>query len=127
MKASFVTLLLGALLSTSAFAHGMNKPGPNKGYIRMPGTYHVELVSEQNTLKVYFLDMAFKPLPLEKATAKVVLKGLKEAPVECSKGAAFFTCDTKEANMNKYKEILVVSSKGGEREVTSTYKLPLSY
>lgn len=127
MKASFVTILLTTLISSGAFAHGMNKPGPNKGYVRMPGTYHIELVAAKNILKVYILDMTFKPLPMTKATAAITLKGLKEEKIECTKGTEFFLCDTKDTNMKKYKEILVESSKAGERVATSTYKLPLSF
>lgn len=127
MKASFVTILLTTFMATNAFAHGMNKPGPNNGYVRMPGAYHVELVSDKNVLKVYFLDMNFKPLAIDTATAKIVLKGFKEDKIQCSKGTEFFSCDTKETNMKKYKEIDVVSSKAGEKEATSKYALPLSY
>ena len=127
MKASFVTLLLTTMLATNSFAHGMNKPGPNNGYVRMPGTYHVELLALQNVLRVYFLDIGFKALPIKNATAKVSLKGMKEVAVECSKEEAFFRCDTKESNMNSYKEILVKTSKNGENEAISTYKLPLGF
>lgn len=127
MKASFVTILLSTLISSTVFAHGMNKPGPNNGYVRMPGAYHIELVSDKNSLKVYVLDIAFKPLPLTKATVKITLKGPKEVGVDCVRGAEFFSCDIKDANMKKFSEILVISSKAGERAATSTYKLPLSF
>ncbi len=127
MKASFVTILLTLLVSGTVFAHGMNKPGPHNGYIRMPGAYHVELVTDKNILKVYVLDMSFKPLPMTGATAKITLKGFKEVSLDCIKGAEFFSCDTKDTNMKKYTEILIESSKAGERAATSTYKLPLSF
>lgn len=127
MKASFVTILISAFFSTAAFAHGMNKPGPNNGYIKMPGAYHIELVTAKNALKLYILDINFKPLPIETASVKVTLKGLKELMVECTKGAGHFVCDTKDANMKKYTEIMVLSSKTGEKAATSSYALPLSY
>ncbi|MBC7712148.1 MAG: hypothetical protein H7177_02350 [Rhizobacter sp.] len=127
MKASFVTLLLTVFLSTNAFAHRMNKPGPNNGFIRMPGTYHIELVAQKNIIKFFFLDIGFKPLPTTKATVKMALKGLTEVAVSCVKETQFFLCDMKDANMNKYSEIDVKTSKAGEKEVTSIYKIPLSF
>ena len=56
------SLFLGLMLNFSlVFAHGMNKPGPNGGEIRMPGPFHTEAKAEgANKLKVYLLDMNFK-------------------------------------------------------------------
>ncbi|MBC7428260.1 MAG: hypothetical protein H7336_06590 [Bacteriovorax sp.] len=127
MKATFVTLLITVFLSSNALAHRMNKPGPNNGYIRMPGTYHIELVAQKNVIKLFFLDTGFKPLPTTKATVKMALKGLNEVPVSCVKEIAFFVCDMKDANMNKYSEIDVKTSKAGEKEISSIYRIPLSF
>lgn len=114
-------------MSSNTFAHGMNKPGPNNGYIRMPSTYHIELLPDKNILKIYFLDISFKSLPMASASVKVSLKGLLTDVLVCTKGVAFFSCNTKEFSMAKYSEILIESSKAGEKSVISTYKLPLSY
>ncbi len=127
MKASFVTIFITALISSTVFAHGMNKPGPNGGNIRMPGTYHVELVSDKNILKIYFLDMNFKPISISNAAANVSLNGATSQAVECAKGTEYFSCDLKKINLRNYKEIQLQTSKAGEKAVLSTYKLPLDY
>lgn len=127
MKASFVTLILTTLLSQSAFAHGMNKAGPNGGYVRMPGNYHVELVSKENTIIVYFLDMMFKPIAIDQASVKLSLKGDKSFKTDCVKEAASFKCDLKTESLKNYKEATLESTRDGKAIATSTYKLPLSF
>lgn len=127
MKASIVTLLFTVFLSTSVFAHGMNKPGPNNGYIRMPGLYHIELVAEKNIIKFYFLDIEFKPLPLTKATLRMELKGTSDVVVDCVKGMEYFSCDTKIQDLKKFSEIEVKTSKASEKEASSIYSIPLSF
>ncbi len=123
MKLAFVTLLF----SFAAFGHGMNKPGPNGGYIRMPGTYHVELVSTDAETKVYILDMNFNKLPVASAQVSMSLKGAKDFPIKCSKDTDSFKCDIKGGELKMYKELTINSSKAGEPSVGSIYKLPLSF
>ncbi len=125
MKLAFVTLLM--TLSTGVFAHGMNKPGPNGGYVRMPGAYHVELVSSEAETKVYLLDVNFKKIDMAKSQVSMSLKGAKDFPVKCTKEAEFFRCDIKGNELKMYKELTITSSKAGEAGVASTYKLPLSF
>ena len=127
MKASFVTILLATVLSQTAFAHGMNKPGPNGGYVRMPGNYHVELVAKEKSIIVYFQDVMFKPIPIEGASIKLSLTGDKSFKAECVKEATSFKCDLKNESLKNYKEISLESTKDGKRMGTSIYKLPLSF
>jgi hypothetical protein len=127
MKAAFVTLLFAFCLSEQTLAHGMNKPGPHGGYIRMPGNYHIELVPAGKELKVYFLDMNFAPIPLNEATVSLTLTGKKPLKAQCLKEMHFFRCDTKELSFKMFKEVVVESSKAGEVEATSTYKIPLKF
>lgn len=127
MKASFVTILMTVCLAQGAYAHGMNKAGPNGGYIRMPGNYHVELVSKEKALMVYFSDMIFKPISIEQASVSVSLKGNKSFKTECVKEAASFKCDLKGESLKNYKEVSLESTRDGKVVATSTYKLPLSF
>ena len=127
MKASIVTILLATLLSQTALGHGMNKPGPNGGYIRMPGNYHVELVPKEKALVVYFLDMMFKPITIDQASVKLSLKGDKSFRTDCVKEAASFKCDLKNESLKNYKEVTLESTRDGKATATSTYKLPLSF
>ena len=48
------------VLSVNLFAHGEDKPGPHGGYIRMPGSFHTEVVKEKAGYRVYLLDINWK-------------------------------------------------------------------
>lgn len=126
MKASFVTLLLTTMLSLGAFAHGMNKAGPHGGYVRMPGNYHVELVSKGRSVEVYFLDMMFKPITIDKASTTLSLNGIKGYKTVCKKEAARFVCDLGSESLTSYQEAVLETSKDGKAMAQSSYKLPLS-
>ena len=127
MKASIVTILLATLLSQTALGHGMNKAGPNGGYVRMPGNYHVELVSKEKAVIVYFLDMMFKPITIDQASVKLSLKGDKSFKTDCVKETASFKCDLKNESLKNYQEVTLESTRDGKTIATSTYKLPLSF
>jgi hypothetical protein len=126
MKASFLTILMAAFFSQGAFAHGMNKAGPNGGYVRMPGNYHIELVSQDKAIIVYFLDMMFKPISIENGSVKLSLKGEKSFKTDCIKEATSFKCELKNESLNNYKEAILESTRDGKVITTSIYKLPLS-
>lgn len=125
MKAAFVTLVTLLIISSTVSAHGMNKPGPHGGFVRMPGTYHIELVPSGLELKVYFLDMNFKPLPISDAIVELTLNGKKPFKAQCLKEMQFFRCDTNEQSYKKFKEISIESSIKGSDETKSVYKVPL--
>ena len=127
MKASFVTLLLITLLSQTAFAHGMNKAGPNGGYIRMPGNYHVELISKEKAITVYFLDMMFRPISIDQAGVTLSLNGAKSFKTTCVKEAVSFVCNLGNESLKNYKEVVLETTKDGKAIAKSTYKLPLSF
>jgi len=127
MKASFVTLLLSTILSQTAFAHGMNKAGPNGGYVRMPGDYHVELVSKDKDIMVYFLDMMFRPIAIDQASVTLSLNGTKSFKTACVKEAKSFVCHLKGESLSNYKEAVLETTKNGKAVAKSSYKLPLSF
>ena len=127
MKASFVTLILATILSQTVFAHGMNKAGPNGGYIRMPGNYHVELVSKEKAIEVYFLDMMFRPIAIDQASVTLSLNGAKSFKTVCVKGAKSFVCDLKGESLQNYKEAALETTRDGKVVAKSSYKLPLSF
>ena len=127
MKAAFVTIFMFSSFSLQANAHGMNKAGPHGGFIRMPGMYHIELVPSGLELKVYFLDMNFKPMPINDASLELILVGKKPQKAQCLKEIHFFRCDTNEQSYKKYKEVSVESSINGSEDVKSVYKVPLKF
>lgn len=127
MKASFVTMIMTYLLSTGLFAHGMNKPGPHNGYVRMPGSYHVELVPESAGYRVYFLDMQFKDISIKDATATMVIKSDQAGTLNCKKEAEYFLCPVEKKILKNAKEIVLETSINGKTKSGSRYSLPLSF
>ena len=129
MKASFVTLLMTCLFSSNSFAHGMNKPGVNNGYVRMPGAYHVELVPISEGFRVYFQDIQFKSISTKDATLNLVVKAQTSATIGCKKEEAnTFVCPVEKAALKGATELVLESSiNNGKTKGSSVYKYPLSF
>jgi hypothetical protein len=75
MKKMILGLVLNLICSIS-LGHGESKPGPNGGFIRMPGAFHTELVLEKNQtfFDVYLLDMEFKNPRVKNSAVTAVLE-----------------------------------------------------
>lgn len=129
MKASFVTLFITCLFSSNSFAHGMNKPGTNNGYVRMPGAYHVELVPVAEGFRVYFQDIQFKAISTKDATLNLIVKSNTVATIGCKKeGASAFLCPVDKSALKGARELVLESSiNNGKTKASSAYKYPLSF
>ena len=125
MNLKFVTFLLMALTSNLVLAHGMNKLGPNGGYIKMPAAFHTELVDNGSKMNVYLLDMSFKNPTVEKSTVKIKYKGNAESEYSCSKNLNYFVCEKPKDEITNYKEIVVSSVRNGNIAKDAIYSLPL--
>lgn len=79
---------------THAFAHGENKPGPHGGVIRMPSSFHVEVVSgDSDRLTIYLLDDEFRNPVTRKSSVKVHhVKGKERTALVCEAVRAAFLC-----------------------------------
>ena len=61
MKMIFKALVLLIFSSSIANTHGMDKLGPHKGYVQMPGAFHTEVVQDKDgSFRIYLLDVEFK-------------------------------------------------------------------
>lgn len=125
MDFKIVTLLTTLLTSNLALAHGMNKLGPNEGYIKMPGAFHTELVDKGSKMNVYLLDMSFKNPTVDKSTVKIKYKGNAEAEYSCTKSLNYFVCEKPKDALTNYKEIVVSSVRNGTVSKEAVYSLPL--
>lgn len=125
MNLGFVTLLLTLLNSNLVMAHGMNKLGPNGGYIKMPGALHTELVDKESKMHVYLLDMNFKNPTIENSTVKIKYKGAAETEYSCVKSVTYFICDKPNASLKKYNEVVVSAVRKGIVASNAIYTLPL--
>lgn len=107
IKQALITPILACFISEPiSLAHGESQPGPHNGFIRMPGTYHTELVMDQPTatLQIYILDMNFKPLNTDQAEIHAFYTQDK-APnqrqkLPCAKRGSFFACKAREIRLD---------------------------
>lgn len=116
------------LAGTALYGHGEEHPGPNNGFVKMPGAFHTELVPDgEKNVKVYLLDMAFKN-PVTKGstvTAKMTANG-KDLDTTCTPQVNFFQCSLPvKLNAALGGKIVIVAERDGKKGVPVTYDLPL--
>lgn len=129
LKNLFILILLFS--SLQSFGHGENNPGPNGGFIRMPGAFHTELVFDKNdnSFYLYLLDINFKNPTAKNSFVEAVLeqkhnKSLKFACEVINEN--HFQCKTgKWYSKDSGKLTLLV--KRDEAEGTAIYNLPLKW
>lgn len=125
-RALFFVFIVGG--SPSVYGHGMDKPGPHGGYIRMPGVFHTEIVMNgENTFRLYLLDVNFKnPLVKNSSVGAIMKRETKENALTCKANRDHFQCE-----MNgglKFKngdEIRIWAKPLGMNGGIAIYRLPL--
>lgn len=135
-----VVAISSLLLATqAAYGHGEDKPGPNGGYIRMPGAYHTELVmTAPNRAKVYLLDMNWKNPVVKDSLVqfRLVVPGkmddkaeVKPTPfADCKATNDHFICELpKSADFAKHGSLILKSVRAKQAGIAATYTLPLSF
>lgn len=129
-----MTAIVGAFFliftsSTSAFAHGEDKPGPHKGIVRMPGAFHTELVPHTLTrYEVFLLDMDWKNATVEKSKVAAVLKTVdgKKVSLACAASRESFTCNLSDGQSPKLGDkLLVKATRKGTSGDEAIYEFPL--
>lgn len=118
---------LAVFLSLEVLAHGEGKPGPHGGHVRMPGSFHTELVLDQKSAKIYLLDLAFKDPSLKDSSVKMSLEAKnnsKEAP--CAPKETYFDCELPN-DINEFSSIKVIAIRNGVKGKEVLYPLPLSF
>lgn len=108
------------LSSVIGFAHGEDAPGPHKGYIKMPGPFHTELVPDKKGIVIYLLDMEFKNPTVENSQVSVVVQDTKT--VKCLPKDYHFFCAVP---LPKGGSVKVISTRMQAKGNTVVYDLPL--
>ncbi|MBY0414176.1 MAG: hypothetical protein K2Q18_08420 [Bdellovibrionales bacterium] len=122
-----ILFLLCLAISSNAFAHGEDKYGPNMGYIRMPGTFHTELVSQKDgSFLVYLLDLQNKNPSIKDSSVELELRnGDDKRTANCSAINDHFLCKGIEGKITR-GEITVKAKRLGIQAKEAVYKLPLT-
>lgn len=122
MKNIIAILIL--FTSINALSHGEDKLGPNGGYVRMPGNFHTEVVPNQDdTIKVYVLDINFKNPTVDNAKVEAYFK--KKKPLDCKPATDHFICNTKGFSLKKGK-LTIIAERDGIKGAKAKYKLPFA-
>jgi tRNA splicing endonuclease len=124
-KVVFLFSLLGNL--NFALAHGEDKPGPNGGYVRMPGAYHTEVIQDgKNKLKVYILDLQFKNPSTDQS--KLEISHSSKVKATCEPKENYFQCSFAESvDLSKKGKLTVTSQRKDQVGMVVSYPLPLKF
>ena len=123
-----VLTIFTSLFLTNVQAHNEDKPGPNGGYIRMPGAFHTEVVPEKaGAFRLYLLDVNIEnPLATGPAPKAELVIGKQKTAFNCLvQKENYFECTpTTKVSLAKGQLHLTVQREklSGEAQ----YQLPLS-
>lgn len=129
---NFFFIIATLIMTFNVYAHNEDKFGPHKGYIKMPGIFHTELVPEQRqSFKVYLLDVNIKNPTTENSNVTLSYEGTdgNKNPYKCIKVKDYFSCsvDSKTTAVDLNKGSLIVeASREGKKGNKAIYSLPLS-
>lgn len=128
IKNLLITPLISLIVSSQAFAHGEDKPGPHGGYIRMPGAFHTELVpTGKRELNAYLLDVSWQN-PSVKDSKIAIIHQESKASSKCTKKSDLFQCVfPKSVDLTKPGKLLVNGTREGQKGNEVIYNLPLKF
>ncbi|MDZ4084217.1 MAG: hypothetical protein U1E10_14840 [Bdellovibrionales bacterium] len=126
---AWLLLALALLKPLAVTAHGEDKPGPNGGFIRMPGAFHTEVVAQKpNQLKVFLLDIAWKNPVVAKSSVKATHESSakQKSDVSCSPEKNFFVCKfPKSVDVSKAGTLTLFATRDSQAGIPAAYPLPL--
>lgn len=127
MKLLSFLLLLNLIGATNVFAHGEDKLGPNKGYIKMPGAFHTEVVpSTDGSYQVFLVDFYNKNPTVKDSAIEFKIKDVDEVTVfDCKTvESSHFKCTSK-AKIKHKGQIILTAKRLGSQGRAAVYDLPL--
>jgi len=110
-----------------ALAHGEDKPGPNGGFIRMPGAFHTEVIpTGPSSLKIYLLDIQWQNPSVSNSALAVTYKAKKSTLGKCSIEANHYVCKfPKNIDLKKSGNLIVEAQRENQKGNVVSYELPL--
>ncbi|MFM9943987.1 MAG: hypothetical protein ACKVQB_02015 [Bacteroidia bacterium] len=74
IRNAILTLALGAMATTAAFAQHDHSDAPHEGKVEEAGDYHIEVLQKDNTIYFYLLDGDAKALSNKSVTGTVLFQ-----------------------------------------------------
>ena len=128
MRTLIFTLLTTLILGESVvYAHGEDKPGPNGGFIRMPGAFHTEVIPlGPNKLKVFLLDINWQNPSIANSSLVVSLRKNKSSKAKCEIKENYYICDfPKGVDITQKGELVIDAKRENQKGNQVSYELPL--
>ncbi len=123
MKLLFNLVLV--IASVKAFAHGEDKLGPNGGYLKMPGTFHTEVVpTKDGKFSIYLLDINFKNATIKDSKVTASINNGTKKNFNCIAKRNHFVCDSKKDDLTK-GTLTILAERNSIKGTEAVYSLPL--
>ncbi len=120
------TVITALTCSTPIFAHGEDQLGPHHGYIRMSGTYHIEVIPNDDTLDIMLLDSNFKNPTVLNSTIKVKINNGKNSyALRCESMDNYFSCPISSKLLSHGGTLKIESERQLNAGAPVEYSLPL--
>jgi hypothetical protein len=119
-------LLISLLAATQVFAHGTDKPGPNGGEIKMPGSFHTELIFDKSSqdAMIFLLDMDFKNPTFKDSSVSVYFKnGKTKVNYSCMEMETHYHCSPDQKFNAKAGELHVNATREKAKGNEVVYKI----
>jgi hypothetical protein len=126
-----IYLIAVSVISMKSFGHGESKPGPNGGFIRMPGAFHTEVIPDKkdSSFHLFLLNLEFKNPTVENSSVEAVVEQKRNKKVKFScevMGGSHYHCKPDgKYSMSSGKLTLKVKREGAEG--VAEYQLPLKW
>lgn len=128
MKTIVLFFMIYIISFSNAFAHGEDKPGPHGGFIKMPGTFHTELLPDNDgNFLVYLVDLQNQAPTVKDSTVSLKIKNATtEVPLDCMKMDDHFHCvSNTKVTITKESKVVILATRLGVRAPKIAYDLPL--
>ncbi|PJZ54185.1 hypothetical protein [Leptospira adleri] len=127
LKTEVSKLAISILLIFASYglrAHGDDHPGPNGGAIRMPGSFHTELIVLKEGFKILLLDVSLKnPIMKDSSLQAKLVEGNKEQKLECQAHPDHFFCPTSKVPTSG--KLILKASRAKLQGAEAVYDLPI--
>jgi hypothetical protein len=114
-----------ALSVTRAFAHGEDKPGPHGGAIKMPGSFHTEVVQVNgHQVKIFLLDENWQNPSVKQSSVELRLQTGPVAKCEI-RGELYLCVFAESVDLQNKDGLLIRAKRENKIGVEVRYDLPL--
>ena len=126
MKTLLTLTFILLTVSIESFGHGEDKFGPNRGYLKMPGVFHTEVVPEKDgKIKIYLLDINFKSPMVKNSKVTATINNENKKELNCTTQRDHFLCETTKADLIK-GTLTIVAVRSTVKGAEAIYELPLT-